>query len=216
MNFNGLARRLTRLYPRAWRRRYEDELLALVEQMGLGPDRAFDLVLGAVREWVREVTRLCNTRPGFRLLTAFVMTAVITAFGLTVAFWLRANVVTPPAISYIDGQRAVLPPRLPSYLAASWYLVVVMTSGLETRMYYRARKGRKPAVRLRAPQALGWLAALALTMPLALWGSLVAHYGTGLPPAHGMQIGLIVLLTFNSLQALTSRLGEPAGPLSAN
>lgn len=43
---------LLRLYPRAWRERYGDEMLALVEQSGGGWRCTASLVSGAVREWV--------------------------------------------------------------------------------------------------------------------------------------------------------------------
>jgi len=53
MSSASRARRLLRLYPRAWRERYEEEVLALVEQTGLTAGHAFDLARGAAREWVR-------------------------------------------------------------------------------------------------------------------------------------------------------------------
>ena len=62
-----LARRLLRLYPRAWRARYEGEVLALVEQSGLSSWEAIDLARGAIVEHGRSagvalLTYLSQTR----------------------------------------------------------------------------------------------------------------------------------------------------------
>ena len=54
--------RLVKLYPRAWRRRYEDEFLALLEEVGPSRRLAVDLVLGAIRAHLRSL--------GPRLVTA--------------------------------------------------------------------------------------------------------------------------------------------------
>lgn len=51
----ALQARLLRLYPRAWRERYGDEVLALIEQSGGGLRCAANLMAGAVREWVRSI-----------------------------------------------------------------------------------------------------------------------------------------------------------------
>lgn len=45
-----LARGLVRAYPAAWRRRYGDELEALVDEMGVEPRDLIDLARGALRE----------------------------------------------------------------------------------------------------------------------------------------------------------------------
>lgn len=46
-------RTLLRLYPRAWRERYGDEVLALIEQSGGGWRCTANLIIGAAREWAR-------------------------------------------------------------------------------------------------------------------------------------------------------------------
>src|SRR6266496_5238731 len=43
-----LAAMLVRAYPRSWRERYGDEVLAWVEEGGLGPARALNLLRGAL------------------------------------------------------------------------------------------------------------------------------------------------------------------------
>jgi hypothetical protein len=44
---------LTRLYPPAWRRRYEDEFGAVLEERGVGPAVALDVARGAFDAWLR-------------------------------------------------------------------------------------------------------------------------------------------------------------------
>jgi hypothetical protein len=52
-----MIRRLLWLYPRRWRDRYGDELVDLVESVGLSPSTAFDLVANAMGERMRPTTR---------------------------------------------------------------------------------------------------------------------------------------------------------------
>jgi hypothetical protein len=52
----GAARFLVRLYPRAWRARYEDEILALVDETGLSFSELLDLTRGALVEHVRAAS----------------------------------------------------------------------------------------------------------------------------------------------------------------
>ncbi len=51
------ANSLLRLYPRKWQERYGAEVAALTEEAGLSGLAAFDLLLGAGREWARVLTR---------------------------------------------------------------------------------------------------------------------------------------------------------------
>jgi len=44
---------LVRLYPPAWRHRYEREFLAVLESRGVTPSVAFDVVRGAADAWLR-------------------------------------------------------------------------------------------------------------------------------------------------------------------
>lgn len=52
-----MRRLLLRLYPRRWRERYEDELVALLDETGIGPREAADLVRGGVAERGVELRR---------------------------------------------------------------------------------------------------------------------------------------------------------------
>ena len=50
---SGLAGRLVRLYPRAWRERYEEEFVAMLEQGPVTIKGLLDVVFGAVDAWLR-------------------------------------------------------------------------------------------------------------------------------------------------------------------
>jgi hypothetical protein len=58
---------LVRLYPRAWRQRYGDELTALVESTSVSSRLVVDLLRGAAREWLRELAQPRRLTPGRRL-----------------------------------------------------------------------------------------------------------------------------------------------------
>jgi hypothetical protein len=49
----GLVGRIVRLYPRAWRERYEEEFVAMLEQGPVSIKDLFDVALGAVDAWLR-------------------------------------------------------------------------------------------------------------------------------------------------------------------
>ena len=49
-----MTRLLTRLYPRAWRERYGEELADLIDETGLSPRVAIDVSRGAAREWTSQ------------------------------------------------------------------------------------------------------------------------------------------------------------------
>jgi len=51
------ARRLLRLYPAAWRRKYGEELVALLDDTGVGWRQIGDVVVAAAGEWVRLTIR---------------------------------------------------------------------------------------------------------------------------------------------------------------
>ncbi|MGH7705250.1 MAG: hypothetical protein ACRENY_05225 [Candidatus Dormibacteria bacterium] len=71
-----LPRALLALYPADFQRRYGEELLALVDELGVGPRLTLDLLSGAVSAWVgprwgqplRSVLRLRRRRATFSLL----------------------------------------------------------------------------------------------------------------------------------------------------
>lgn len=67
------SRTLLRFYPRAWRERYGEEVAALVDEMGMSRIAAFDLFVGAGREWVRFAARKFTGRNANRLPTPAMM-----------------------------------------------------------------------------------------------------------------------------------------------
>jgi hypothetical protein len=50
---SGLVWLLVHLYPRAWRERYEEEFVAMLEQSGISITDFFDVALGAMDAWSR-------------------------------------------------------------------------------------------------------------------------------------------------------------------
>lgn len=59
-----IARKLVGLYPRAWRARYEDEFVALLDARGdLTLSDAFDVLRAALRERGRSLVRLAGAEP---------------------------------------------------------------------------------------------------------------------------------------------------------
>jgi hypothetical protein len=74
-----LARRLVRLYPRAWRARYEDEFVALVETRDSGWLDSLDIIRGAAHEWLRL------TRTGRALGIAFEAWTAAVVWSLIIA-----------------------------------------------------------------------------------------------------------------------------------
>lgn len=74
---------LVRAYPPAWRERYGDELLALLEELPVAPATILDLLLGAAsahwqeaRGWAGEIRRASRRQVLFWLLGACVSAGV--------------------------------------------------------------------------------------------------------------------------------------------
>jgi hypothetical protein len=90
MNANWLAKRVVRLYPRTWRARYEEELLALLEQGHVRWRDALDLARGATWEWVQ-------TSESYRVATSVawaVASWIVTSS--VVDTWTRCEVADAP------------------------------------------------------------------------------------------------------------------------
>lgn len=61
---------LVRLYPRAWRERYEDEFVALLDARGdLTWSNTVDILAAAGREWGRAIARRPTREPADDLQT---------------------------------------------------------------------------------------------------------------------------------------------------
>lgn len=69
--------RLLKLYPRTWRQRYEQEVLAVIEQRPLSLADRIDLLLGAISSWSRAALPARRpTRGGRMRLRLFTQAAV--------------------------------------------------------------------------------------------------------------------------------------------
>jgi hypothetical protein len=104
--------RLLRLYPRAWRERYGEEFLALVEDQAIGPRQVLDIVSGAIDARLTRTVpaperaptseqggtavmnalreRLCETDTRFTTRDSLIGAAIVIGVGLLGA-WLNAQ-----------------------------------------------------------------------------------------------------------------------------
>jgi hypothetical protein len=79
------ARCLLALYPRAWRARYGDEILALLADTGLGFGGSVDLLVGATREHLQIVVAWSFDKAVSRIAMAVVIGSVLTSVATVVA-----------------------------------------------------------------------------------------------------------------------------------
>lgn len=135
---------LIRLYPAAWRARYEDEFLAVLEERPLSPFDAIDIVLGALDARLRPRSLAIDLVPWRNppMNNRIAGYAAIAGGGLILAFMLLNNVIPYPAnevfavlypfaavalliavigLSAVQGRRN---PRL------AWAAVIVPVAGL--------------------------------------------------------------------------------------
>lgn len=89
-----LNRTLLRLYPRAWRERYEEEMLAVLEQHTITPTTIFDLLLGAIDARLdphyRSQHSTFSTRDVRLTTTAFV--TLLAVFNVALFIWQSLSV----------------------------------------------------------------------------------------------------------------------------
>ena len=137
MRSERLARALLRLYPRTWRARYGDELLALVDDQGLSWRGIVDVVaaacaermrsiVAAMREWDDPASLPANSTPSVRewiadrsALLALVGAAVLAlgAIGVPYPQW-RLSLQFILQLFFLD---VGWPERFPERLARSCY-----------------------------------------------------------------------------------------------
>lgn len=143
-----LVRRLVRLYPHAWRTRYEDEFVALLDQTRLTWRDAADMARSVTSEWLRvRWVAIAFVWPlslwtiagawtlGFAVMESFIVGALRWAAGLEAPF--RLWLVDRPLIdSVFLGMPLVL--TFGALLAAPW-LVVCRFTRLEKWMPRVAR-----------------------------------------------------------------------------
>jgi hypothetical protein len=101
---NRLARWLVGLYPGAWRERYEDEFVAMLEQRRASPSDLGDVALGALDAWVRPQVASVGRRT---LVISKMRSSLLAVFWAWVGF-VVAGVGFQKMIEYEDfvGRRA--------------------------------------------------------------------------------------------------------------
>jgi hypothetical protein len=109
------------LYPRAWRQRYEEEFLALLDQSPVSWRIVIDVALGAGAERLRQVSRVVigetaatSLSPGTTSLRCAVMAVVISATGWVTGRLLNSLVADAvpagDAVSYRRSRSKPVPP----------------------------------------------------------------------------------------------------------
>jgi len=81
----GLADWLVRLYPRAWRERYEEEFVAMLEQGPVSTKDVFDVALGAADAWLRPQVVYVGRLAMVSRMRGSVLTVMWAWVGLVVA-----------------------------------------------------------------------------------------------------------------------------------
>lgn len=77
-----LSRALVRRYPRAWRERYADEMLALIDDTGSTWRHALDLTIGCADAWLRTILHLAFFRNWLGALLVPVVSEMARYFSL--------------------------------------------------------------------------------------------------------------------------------------
>jgi hypothetical protein len=147
----GLACLLLRLYPRAWRARYGDELLALIEDQPWSIGAALDLFLGAVEERVRQLTGWRPQEITRLALSGLADVLVLEAVALVLAL---IAVIAAPHLSPILVT-AMSRPGLAFFFAWMPLLVAIrwMLPGFMARVGLAAS-----STVVRPPELVGWFA----------------------------------------------------------
>jgi hypothetical protein len=137
------ARRLVRLYPLAWRARYEEEFVALLDARVLGWLDLVDVGRGAAREWLRLTRTGRALEIAFEVWTAAVVwSLIIASIGSLIVgvgqflMGFESTLVLPflsveLARSFIVEMPAAI--ALAAVLAAPWFALCRWT-GLAERM----------------------------------------------------------------------------------
>jgi len=133
----GLSRAIVHLYPRAWRKRYSEEMLALIEDSGSTWMHALDLAAGCTEEWLGALLRS-------RKLRDYASSSAAGWGALLGAFMVRGVTSTAMRFSLIPPQpvRVVLQD-------AFWILVLFPIVGLLYLVFLNLKMNCKRWLRLR-------------------------------------------------------------------
>jgi hypothetical protein len=182
-----MTRLITRLYPRAWRERYGDELSELIDETGMTPRVAVDVARGAAREWTSQA-RLAVAgggsmvigpawrHPQMWALAAFVVLAPTALFvGLSILAyelgqtWLIGFM--DPVTRWMQGARMV-----DLILVVSPVIALVIAAAPLLRLELRKNDSGGTAVIEVRMKVLNWLIGLfALLIGALLLGHIVAE-----------------------------------------
>ncbi len=176
--------KLVRLYPAAWRARYEDELLAVLELGRIGGRGRLDLVRGAIDARLHEPTRL----PALAALVA----------GGSWAF-AGAQTLAQPA-----------PPDWPGYtLDTLPFAIVAVVAGLVTLVGLWALSSDRTG---RAGRAVIAVAILGQAVWLVALAAALGGIGYGWETAVAQAVGVLGIILVGAIQ-LRDGARSPAGVL---
>jgi hypothetical protein len=134
-----LAGRIVRLYPRAWRERYEQEMLALLEQSPGTWGDVVDLARAGAWEWLR------TSRP-VRTATSVAAALIASAAASVTALGLRQLPIDPPTFAWLESPLLSLAFLATLFLA--WMPVPIFVWWREFKYAAQRRPGVPPRLRL--------------------------------------------------------------------
>jgi hypothetical protein len=197
----ALQARLLRLYPSAWRERYGEEFLALLQQTDVGWRQIIDVVASASREWVRAAVpheALRGVANQGRRFVGFYAMAWTTV--LWVQWMLPANAprlsITEPAVHF----------KVAMLLA----FVAFATHWIEAFVFHVVLRGRGPREQ-RYAKVL-W-SAMATLLPVIVVMSAIFWYieAFGTPESRA----LLRTPALSMVCALSGQFGRPAAVKAA-
>jgi hypothetical protein len=190
---------LLRLYPKAWRARYEDEFLALMEQRTSSPLDAFDIVVGALDAHLRPQVSAAEVKPERRALvnsTGFARWSGLgSALGgiLLVLGFAGQSMINDEEYPYTYGVGDVLMSLL---VSASLILMLAGLAGLYARL------GQSTGIFGQASLALAVIGGLALLAASLLHLAEILQLPTFRDWWNLLMIGFMLLLLGTSLFAI--------------
>jgi len=153
------ARMLTRLYPRAWRRRYGAEFEALLEDEPRALLTAFNVMRAAIRERIVPTVGACMTEPVYSFGDVSKKPSALIPLAMSgAALLLLAYALLPTVLHH----QPIVRHRDEGTFARLWQLL--MTVQMPVVLFFAVKwLGRAPRQTLGvlAMQATAWLAALA-------------------------------------------------------
>jgi len=154
-----VSRALIRLYPRAWRERYRDELEALLAERGAGWRDVVDLIRGCLSEWVSVAAAPRPGRAGSGAAAGVAWLAALL-IGTAAATWLAATL--GDVLRVRSGAPAPLWVRLTFGVNAC----LLLRGGLAL---CETARGRSFAGRIGTAEAAAWLTLIFVAVLVQNW-----------------------------------------------